>query len=87
MIEAYDLRTLEQLAQFRTVSPVAQVAYNSRGDCVVTLDSSKSETVDYARHVTSHDAGRETLPVDMATKWQVTSHDITSDHMTSHDVT
>ena len=31
MIEAYDLRTLEQLAQFRTVSPVAQVANNSRG--------------------------------------------------------
>ena len=26
MIEAYDLRTLEQLAQFCTVSPVAQVA-------------------------------------------------------------
>ena len=38
MIEAYDLRTLEQLAQFRTVSPVAQVAYNRRGDCVVTLE-------------------------------------------------
>ena len=37
MIEVYDLRTLEQLAQFRTVSPVAQVAYTSRGDCVVTL--------------------------------------------------
>ena len=50
-------------------------------------NSSKSETVDYARHVTSHDAGRETLPVDMATKGQVTSHDITSDHMTSHDIT
>ena len=43
--------------------------------------------MDYARHVTSHDAGRETLPVDMATKGQVTSHDITSDHMTSHDIT
>ena len=50
-------------------------------------NSSKSETVDYARHVTSHDAGRETLPVNMATKGQVTSHDITSDHMTSHDIT
>ena len=38
MIEAYDLCTLEQLAQFRTVSPVAQIAYNSVGDCVVTLE-------------------------------------------------
>ena len=48
-------------------------------------NSSKSETVDYASHVTSHDARRETSPVDMATKGQVTSHDITGDHMTSHD--
>ena len=37
-------------------------------------NSFKSETGDYASHVTSHDVGRETLPVDMATKGQVTSH-------------
>ena len=49
MIEAYDLRTLEQLAQFRTVSPVAQVAYNSRGDCVVTLERKHSVSQGFVR--------------------------------------
>ena len=38
MVEAYDLCTLDQLAQFRTVSPVTQIAYNAIGDCVVTLE-------------------------------------------------
>ena len=49
MIEAYDLRTLEQLAQFRTVSPVAQVAYNSRGDCVVALERKHSVSQGFVR--------------------------------------
>ena len=49
MIEAYDLRTMEQLAQFRTVSPAAQVAYNSRGDCMVALERKHSVPQDFIR--------------------------------------
>ena len=53
MIEAYDLRTMEQLAQFRTVSPVAQVAYNSRGYCVVALERKHSVLQGFVRESTS----------------------------------
>lgn len=49
MIEAYDLGSLEQLAQFRTVSPVAQVAYNCKGDCVVTLERKHSSSRGFVR--------------------------------------
>lgn len=49
MIEAYDLGTLEQLAQFRTVSPVAQVAYNVKGDCVVTLERKHTSSRGFVR--------------------------------------
>ena len=37
-VEAYDLCTQAELARFRTVGPVTQLAYNSIGDCVVTLE-------------------------------------------------
>ena len=53
MIEAYDLRTLEQLAQFRTVSPVAQVAYNSRGEEALGAASYESTSSGGASRPTS----------------------------------
>ena len=49
MIEAYDLCTLERLAQFRTVSPVAQIAYNVVGDCVVALERKHSLSHSFVR--------------------------------------
>lgn len=49
MIEAYDLSTLKQLAQFRTVSPVIQFAYNAKGDCIVTLERKHSVSQGFVR--------------------------------------
>ena len=48
-IEAYDLRTLEQLAQVRTVSPVSQVAYNCIADCIVTLEKKQATSQGFVR--------------------------------------
>lgn len=49
MIEAYDLGTLEQLAQLRTVSPVAHIAYNCVGDCIVTLERKQALSQGFVR--------------------------------------
>lgn len=49
MIEAYDLRTLEKLAQVRTVSPVSQVAYNCIADCIVTLEKKQVTSQGFVR--------------------------------------
>lgn len=49
MIEVYDLCTLNQLAQFRTVSPVIQIAYNHVGDCIVTMERKHSFSSGFVR--------------------------------------
>ncbi len=38
VLEVYSLITKEPIAQLRTVSPVVQLLYNPRGDCIVTLE-------------------------------------------------
>ena len=49
MIEVYDLQTLEQLARFRTVSPVVSLAYNNIGDCVMTLERKLASSQGFVR--------------------------------------
>ena len=49
MIEAYDLCTLEPLAEFSTVSPVVQLAYNCVGDCIVTLEKKHPTSPGFVR--------------------------------------
>ena len=49
MVEVYNLCTLDQLAQFRTVSPVVQIAYNIIGDSIVTLERKHSLSHGFVR--------------------------------------
>ena len=49
VIEVYEIDTLEPVAQFRTVNPVAQFSYNAKGDCIVTLERKSSYSHGFAR--------------------------------------
>ena len=49
LLEVYKLDTLENIAQFRTISPVVQLEYNSIGDCVVTLEKKQPSAHGFAR--------------------------------------
>ena len=49
LLEVYKLDSLESIAQFRTISPVIQFVYNSKGDCVVTLERKQPNAHGFAR--------------------------------------
>ena len=49
LLEVYKLDSLESIAQFRTISPVVQFMYNSKGDCIVTLEQKQPNAYGFAR--------------------------------------
>ena len=49
LLEAFSLATLQPLGQFRTVSPVRDLVYNSKGDCVITLERKSAVSHGFAR--------------------------------------
>ena len=49
MLEVFCLSTLKSLGQFRTVSPVKDLVYNSKGDCVVTLERKSAVSHGFSR--------------------------------------
>lgn len=49
LLEVFSLATLKPLGQFRTVSPVLDLVYNSKGDCVVTLERKSAVSHGFAR--------------------------------------
>lgn len=49
LLEVYSLETLKPLGQFRTVSPVRDLVYNTKGDCVVTLERKSAVSHGFAR--------------------------------------
>lgn len=49
LLEVYSLDTLKPLGQFRTVSPVRDLVYNTKGDCVVTLERKSAVSHGFAR--------------------------------------
>ena len=49
LLEVFSLSTLKSLGQFRTVSPVRDLVYNAKGDCVVTLERKSAVSHGFAR--------------------------------------
>lgn len=49
LIEIFDLGSLQLLGQVRTVSPVKDLVYNAKGDCIVTLERKSSVSHGFAR--------------------------------------
>ena len=49
MVEVFSLETLEPQGQFRTVSPVVDLVYNTKGDCVVTLERKTNKSHGFCR--------------------------------------
>lgn len=49
LLEVFSLANLKPLGQFRTVSPVRDLVYNTKGDCVVTLERKSSVSHGFAR--------------------------------------
>ncbi len=49
ILEVYLLTSNEPIAQLRTVSPVVQILYNPRGDCIVTLERKNPTARMFAR--------------------------------------
>ena len=49
VLEVYSLASKEPIAQIRTVSPVVQLLYNPRGDCIVTLERKNTTSRMFAR--------------------------------------
>ena len=49
LLEVFSLETLQPLGKFRTVSPVLELVYNVKGDCIVTLERKDSASQGFAR--------------------------------------
>ena len=49
LLEVYDLVTFQLVAKFRTVSPVVDLVYNAKGDCIVTVESKGPDCHGFAR--------------------------------------
>ena len=49
LIEVYNLATTEKVAKLRTIWPVANIAYNSHGDCILTLERRTTDSPATAR--------------------------------------
>lgn len=49
LLEVFSLVTLKLLGQFRTVSPVLDLVYNAKGDCIVTLERKNPMSHGFAR--------------------------------------
>ena len=49
LLEVFSLGTLQLLGKFRTVSPVRDIVYNAKGDCIVTLERKSAVSHGFAR--------------------------------------
>lgn len=49
LLEVFSLETLQLLGKFRTVSPVRDIVYNAKGDCIVTLERKSAVSHGFAR--------------------------------------
>ena len=49
LLEVFSLESLKLMGQFRTVSPVQQLVYNPKGDCLVTMEGKDSTSPSFAR--------------------------------------
>ena len=49
LLEVYDLVSLQLIAKFRTVSPVVDLVYNAKGDCIVTVENKSPGYHGFAR--------------------------------------
>jgi len=49
LLEVFSLSTLQLLGQVRTVSPVKDIVYNAKGDCIVTLERKSTVSHGFAR--------------------------------------
>lgn len=49
LLEIFSLATLQLLGQVRTVSPVKDLVYNAKGDCIVTLERKSAVSHGFAR--------------------------------------
>ena len=49
LLEVFSLETLQPLGQFKTVSPVVELIYNAKGDCIITLERKNPASHGFAR--------------------------------------
>ena len=42
LLEVFNLESLKLMGQFRTVSPVQHLVYNTKGDCIITMEKTSS---------------------------------------------
>lgn len=49
LLEVFSLNSLKLMGQVRTVSPVRDLVYNAKGDCIVTLERKNSLSLGFAR--------------------------------------
>lgn len=49
LLEVYDLVSLQLIAKFRTVSPVVDLVYNAKADCIVTVENKSPDYHGFAR--------------------------------------